>query len=47
MKKQLTMALLLLMTIAVYGQENTTEDQKQDGQNAFIGHHARTYVSKS
>ena len=44
MKKQFTIALLLLMTIAVYGQEDTAENKKQDGQNAFVGHHTRTYA---
>lgn len=46
MKKQITVALLLFMTIAVYGQEQTQTEvsKEQDNQNAFIGHHSRTYA---
>jgi tetratricopeptide (TPR) repeat protein len=44
MKKQLTIAMLLLMTIAVYGQEEAVATKEEQSQNAFIGHHSRTYA---
>ena len=44
MKKQITVALLLLMTIAVYGQEEAEVSKEQQSQKAFIGHHSRTYA---
>ncbi len=44
MRKQITVALLLLMTIAVYGQEKTEVSKEQESQNAFVGHHTRTYA---
>lgn len=44
MKKLLTAALLLLMTVTSYAQEATEENKAQEGQNAFVGHHTRTYA---
>ncbi len=44
MRKPITLALSLLMTIAVYGQEKTEVSKEQESQNAFIGHHSRTYA---
>jgi len=44
MKKPFAIAMLLLMTIAVYGQENAEENKAQEGQNAFVGHHTRAYA---
>lgn len=44
MKNKLTIALLLIMTIAVYGQEEVEENKNQENQNAFVGHHSRTYA---
>jgi tetratricopeptide (TPR) repeat protein len=44
MKKQLSIALLALMTIAGHSQENAEVSKEQEGANAFIGHHSRAYA---
>ena len=44
MKNKIIVVLWLLTTMAVYGQENVEENKNGESQNAFIGHHSRTYA---
>jgi tetratricopeptide (TPR) repeat protein len=44
MKKLITAVLFLLITASTYAQEATEGNQAPEGQNAFVGHHSRTYA---
>ena len=43
MKKSITVTWLLFMTITIYGQENSNENNDQENQDAFALHHTNVY----